>query len=156
MRLPKQLASAMAQNGLLSPAILRYYPRKTAEELGLAPAQEVKMRKVLEGDITGIVFGTTIPSGHGGIVSIPKVDDGPMVCPGGFWSGASWRSQYVGGSLSRSAFLWSILVLPMTTTTTRTTRLPHLPLPLSSTGRFPHHHHSFTQPSPRSTARPAP
>ena len=41
----------------------------------------------------------------------------------------------------------------MTTTTTRTTRLPHLPLFLSSTGCFPHHHHSFTQPSPRSTAR---
>ena len=87
-RLPKQLASAMAQKGLLSPAVLRYYPRKSAEELGLAPAQEVKMRKVPEGNITGIGFGTTIPIGHGGIVSIPKVDDGPMVCPGGFWSGA--------------------------------------------------------------------
>ena len=100
-KLPKQLASAMAQNGLLNPAILRYYPRKSAEELGLAPAQEVKMRKVLEGNITGIGFGTTILFGHGGIVSIPKVDDGPMICPGGFWSGAGWRSQYVGGSLRR-------------------------------------------------------
>ena len=59
-RLPKQLASAMAQNGLLSPAILRYFPRKSAEELGLAPAQEVKMRKVLEGTtaIAAVGLGT--------------------------------------------------------------------------------------------------
>ena len=59
-RLPKQLASAMAQNGLLSPDILRFYPRKSAEELGLAPAQEVKLRKVQEGTtaIAAIGLGT--------------------------------------------------------------------------------------------------
>ena len=55
-RLPKQLASSMAQNCLLSPVFLRYYPRKSAEELGLAPAQVVKMRKVVEGNITAIGF----------------------------------------------------------------------------------------------------
>ena len=119
------------------------------------------MWKVLEGNVTGIGFGTTIPVRHGGIVSIPKVDDALMVCPGGVLErrrlalAVRWRLTQTGpcSSHSRSVFLWSILVLPMTTTTTRTTRLPHLPLPLSSTGRFPHHHHSFTQPSLRSTAR---
>ena len=75
-RLPKQLASAMAQNGLLSPAILRYYPRKSAEELGLAPAQGVKMRKVLEGTtaIAAIGLGTI------GMVGIGALIDGGATC----------------------------------------------------------------------------
>ena len=41
-KLPKQLASAMVSNGLMHPAVLSHYPRKSAVELGLVPAQEVK------------------------------------------------------------------------------------------------------------------
>ena len=37
--LPWPLASAMRQNGLLNPAVLKHYPLKSAEELGLATPQ---------------------------------------------------------------------------------------------------------------------
>ena len=50
-KLPKQLASAMVYNGLMHPAVLSHYPRKSAVELGLVPAQEVKVRETIEGDI---------------------------------------------------------------------------------------------------------
>ena len=56
--LPKPLASAMVKNGLMNPAVFSYYPRKTAEELGLAPVQESKVRKVAESvGFDGIVYG---------------------------------------------------------------------------------------------------
>ena len=61
-KLPKQLASAMVYNGLMHPAVLSHYPRKSAVELGLVPAQEVKVRKTIEGDIAMAAIG------HGGIV----------------------------------------------------------------------------------------
>ena len=60
-KLPKQLASAMVSNGLMHPAVLSHYPRKSAVELGLVPAQEVKVRKTIEADIA------TAAVGHGGI-----------------------------------------------------------------------------------------
>ena len=44
-RLPKPLASAMIEHGLTNPAVLSY-PRKSAEELGLVPVHEAKVRKV--------------------------------------------------------------------------------------------------------------
>ena len=58
-RLPQPLASAMVTHGLVSPALLSYYPRKTADELGLTQAQETKLRKVTEGGfaITGVPTG---------------------------------------------------------------------------------------------------
>ena len=59
-KLPKQFA--LVYNGLMHPAVLSHYPRKSAVELGLVPAQEVKVRKTIEGDIAMAAFG------HGGIV----------------------------------------------------------------------------------------
>ena len=60
-KLPKQLASAMVYNGLMHPLVLSHYPRKSVVELGLVPAQEVKVRKTIEGDIAMAAIG------HGGI-----------------------------------------------------------------------------------------
>ena len=53
---------AMVSNGLMHPAFFAHYPRKSAVELGLVPAHEVKARKTMEGDIAMAAFG------HGGIV----------------------------------------------------------------------------------------
>ena len=66
----------MGQKGLLSQAILRFYPRKSAEELGLAPAQEVKLRKIQEGTtaIAAIGLGTI------GMVGIGALSDGDATC----------------------------------------------------------------------------
>ena len=75
--LPKPLASAMATNGLVSPALLAYYPRKTAEELGLTVTQEAKHRKVTEGmfSITagGIAIGYDGSIGSGGTTVIGSI-----------------------------------------------------------------------------------
>ena len=64
-KLPKQLASAMIDNGLMHPAVLSHYPRKSAEELGLVQAQEAKMRKIIEGDIEIAAIAATGSIGYG-------------------------------------------------------------------------------------------
>ena len=60
-KLPKPLASAMVKNGFINLAVLSYHPRKTAEELGLAPGQESKVRRVSES--VGVACTTAV--GHG-------------------------------------------------------------------------------------------
>ena len=78
--LPNPLASATVKNGLMNPAVFSYSPRKTAEELGLAPEQESKVRKVTESvGVDGIGYGGiayfgAMATGHGsGIVSVQNV-----------------------------------------------------------------------------------
>ena len=71
-RLPKPLASAMIEHALTNPAVLSYYPRKSAEELGLVLVHEAKVRKVTEGlggvSTTAFLIGSGIVIGIGSLI----------------------------------------------------------------------------------------
>ena len=58
-------ATAMKQNGLTNPAVLMHFPRKTAEELGLA-ASDRRRTKVCRGSESLEVVSLMV-IGHGGI-----------------------------------------------------------------------------------------
>ena len=80
-RLPMPLASAMIEHALTNPAVLSYYPRKSAEELGLVPVDEAKVRKVTEG--LGVVSTTAYLVGTGIVVGIGSlIGSGGMAATG--------------------------------------------------------------------------
>ena len=129
----------MVTHGLVSPALLAYYPRKTAEELGLTQAQGTKLRKVTEG---GIAI-TGIPIGFGiGLIAATGVEVAGTRVPRG---GSEQRDGCSCSGSEQCVECRSGSFLP---------NLTRLHATLTAPSRFHRLHHPFNFTNPRTNQLP--